>query len=545
MDVQRLVIAVALSLLVLFGWGYFFPPPPSPQEQAQQTASAPAGQSQGLEKAPAPAASPAASLGDLRPEQGGEALVQAGQTFRLVTPLYEATINAADGSLAEFRLARYKESIKPGSPDIDLIGPKAAAIAPMRLFLGSQATWKSVHSTDIALRTNESKTLEFVGELSGIQIVRRITYSADSYLLSETVTLRNQSGNRIKGNLGFTLGAGYLSDPDDQYNTTRVAMLGASGFEEITSDTDLAKGVKMDAQVQWGGVQSNYFLLALLARPEEGATSSASFRARYEGGVFVLTLDNSLGELDPGTEKTLRCDYFLGPKEISLLKAMPNHLDRAVDLGWFDFIAKPLLLLLNFLYGYVGNYGWAIIILTIIVKLVLWPLSQKSYKSMEQMKRLQPLMSSIREKYGNDRQKMNQEMMNLYKTYKVNPAGGCLPMFLQIPVFFGLYQALLNAIELRHAPFITHLPFTDIIWLADLSVKDPFYITPLIMGGTMFLQQKMTPAPGDPTQAKIMLFMPVIFTFLFLSFPSGLVVYWLVNNVLSIAQQWWMLRNKS
>ncbi|NMC51073.1 MAG: membrane protein insertase YidC, partial [Desulfovibrio sp.] len=178
-------------------------------------------------------------------------------------------------------------------------------------------------------------------------------------------------------------------------------------------------------------------------------------------------------------------------------------------------------------------------------KILFWPLTHKSYKSMDQMRKLQPHMAQIREKYKDDRQKMNEEMMRLYKTYKVNPAGGCLPMLVQIPVFIGLYQALLNAIELRHAPFITHVPFTDIIWLADLSVKDPFYVTPIIMGATMFLQQKMTPAPGDPTQAKIMLALPVVFTFMFLNFPSGLVVYWLVNNVLSIAQQWHLMRKKA
>jgi YidC/Oxa1 family membrane protein insertase len=197
---------------------------------------------------------------------------------------------------------------------------------------------------------------------------------------------------------------------------------------------------------------------------------------------------------------------------------------------------------LNFFYSYVGNYGVAIIFLTIIIKILFWPLSHKSYKSMESMKKLQPMMAKIREKHKDDRQKMNQEMMQLYKTYKVNPAGGCLPMLLQIPVFFALYQALMGAVELRHAPFISTLPFTDIVWLADLSAKDPFYITPIVMGATMFLQQKMTPAPGDPMQAKIMMFLPIIFTFLFLSFPAGLVVYWLVNNVLSIFQQWTIAR---
>jgi YidC/Oxa1 family membrane protein insertase len=161
---------------------------------------------------------------------------------------------------------------------------------------------------------------------------------------------------------------------------------------------------------------------------------------------------------------------------------------------------------------------------------------------MEQMKKLQPMMTKIREKYPDDREKMNMEIMQLYKTYKVNPMGGCLPMLLQIPVFFALYQALLGAIELRHAAFISHLPFTDMVWLADLSARDPYYITPLIMGASMFLQQRLSPPMGDPTQAKIMMFMPVIFTFLFLGFPSGLVLYWLVNNILSMAQQWLMIR---
>ena len=161
---------------------------------------------------------------------------------------------------------------------------------------------------------------------------------------------------------------------------------------------------------------------------------------------------------------------------------------------------------------------------------------------MEQMKKLQPMMKKLREKYGNDKQALNREIMQLYKTYKVNPAGGCLPILVQIPVFIGLYQALLNSIELRHAEFIRYLPFTDIVWLADLSAADPFYITPILMGATMFVQQWITPAAGDPTQQKIMMFMPLVFFFMFLNFPAGLVLYWLCNNILSVGQQWWMLR---
>ena len=220
----------------------------------------------------------------------------------------------------------------------------------------------------------------------------------------------------------------------------------------------------------------------------------------------------------------------------------PNHIEKSLDYGWFSIIAKPLVMLLQFLHSYVGNYGTAIILMTVLIKILFWPLSQKSYKSMEQMRKLQPMMQKIREKHADDKEALNREIMQLYKTYKVNPAGGCLPILVQIPVFIGLYQTLLNAIELRHTPFITYLPFTDKLWLADLSAQDPFCITPLVMGATMLLQQKMTPAPGDPTQAKIMMLMPLVFTVLFINFPAGLVVYWLVNNVISIAQQWFLMR---
>ncbi|MDO9079815.1 MAG: membrane protein insertase YidC, partial [Desulfuromonadales bacterium] len=204
--------------------------------------------------------------------------------------------------------------------------------------------------------------------------------------------------------------------------------------------------------------------------------------------------------------------------------------------GFFEILAKPLFYVLKFFYDYVGNYGWAIILLTVLIKIIFWPLTDKSYKSMKAMQTLQPEMTKLREKHKNDRDTLNKEIMTLYKEHRVNPLGGCLPMLVQIPVFFALYQVLMNMIELRHAPFI--------FWLTDLSVKDPYYITPLVMGATMFIQQKLTPSQLDPIQQKIFLAMPIVFTFLFLNFPSGLVVYWLVNNVLTIAQQLSVNRKK-
>jgi YidC/Oxa1 family membrane protein insertase len=231
---------------------------------------------------------------------------------------------------------------------------------------------------------------------------------------------------------------------------------------------------------------------------------------------------------------------YLGPKDYSLLKAQNLGLENAIDFSRFrllTWLAILLLTILKFLFGYVHNYGVAIIILTILIKVIFWPLGNKSYKSMKEMQKLQPKMAALREKYKDDKARLNQETMALYKAHKVNPLGGCLPMVAQIPVFFGLYNALLYAIELRHSPFFW--------WIQDLSAKDPYYITPIIMGATMFLQQKMTPSGGDPTQAKIMLFMPIIFTFMFLNFPSGLVIYWLFNNIISIGQQMHINKQRS
>jgi YidC/Oxa1 family membrane protein insertase len=323
-----------------------------------------------------------------------------------------------------------------------------------------------------------------------------------------------------------------MSDEGDRYNPTKVAYLTKDSREESSDRDDLREeGVSAPADLKWGAIESNYFLYAIMPRSE-----NASLSAGMQGDIFRMAVSDEATFL-PNVAKTLKASYFIGSTDRKMLAEMPNDLSDAVNFGWFDFLAKPLLVGLNFFYGFIGNYGVAIIILTVIIKLIFWPLSQRSYSSMEKMKKLQPMVAKLREKYGDDKQRLNQETMALYKTYKVNPMGGCLPMVVQIPVFFGLYKALLGAVELRHAPFIAHIPFTDLPWLADLSAKDPYYISPIIMGASMFLQQRMTPSAGDPTQQKIMLFMPLIFTFMFLQFPSGLVIYWLFNNLLSIGQQ--------
>ncbi|TET92579.1 MAG: membrane protein insertase YidC, partial [Desulfobacteraceae bacterium] len=286
-----------------------------------------------------------------------------------------------------------------------------------------------------------------------------------------------------------------------------------------------------------------YFMTAIISEEDKKATVKGTTLPDGEVRITYITPSLNLRQHQKATESFT---LYLGPRDLYILKALNKKLEKAINFGWFDIIAKPLLVTLRFFNKHLANYGLSIILLTIIIKILFWPLTHKSYQSMKEMRKLQPMMAKIREKYKGNKQEMQKQLMGLYKTYKINPMGGCLPMIVQIPVFFALFRVLPNSIELRHAPFV--------LWINDLSAPDrlfsfpfqiPFMAPPygipvltLIMGASMFLQQKMTPTPGDPAQAKMMMLLPIVFTFLFINFPSGLVLYWLVNNVLSIAQQY-------
>ncbi|BDQ38884.1 membrane protein insertase YidC [Pseudodesulfovibrio nedwellii] len=533
------MIALVLSFIVIFGWQYFTGPSAEEQATMAQKAAEAEQKTASLTQQAEPAATEAAPATDFIPTTGTKVTVD--------TPLYTAVFNSQGGIVEQFILKNYKDTIEPDSPNVDLIGRKAFAKGPLGLILTKNDkeyhTWKrgewSFSGNDVTIgATDEAKTLTFTGQSGGFRIERILTFYPDTYLIEESTTITNLTATGVEGSLSYTAAAKSMSAEDDRYNPTKVAYLTKDGREELDDRDDLKeKGLSAPGDLKWGAIESNYFLFAVLPGSE-----NTSLSAGVQDDVFRMAVTDKATFM-PNVAKTLKASYFIGSTDREMLAKMPNELADAVNFGWFDVLAKPLLIGLNFFYGYIGNYGVAIIILTIIIKLIFWPLSQKSYGSMEQMKKLQPMVQKLREKYGDDKQRLNQETMALYKTYKVNPMGGCLPMVVQIPVFFGLYKALLGAVELRHAPFIAHVPFTDLPWLADLSAKDPYYITPIIMGASMFLQQKMTPSAGDPTQQKIMLFMPLIFTFMFLQFPSGLVVYWLFNNLLSIGQQLMIARS--
>jgi YidC/Oxa1 family membrane protein insertase len=322
---------------------------------------------------------------------------------------------------------------------------------------------------------------------------------------------------------------------DDSKKGDSYTFVGPLTFdgEKLHEDSpeDLTKAAKSyGSDVVWSGITNKYFLMAVA--PSDSALKQIQI-GMGEGSVYNRLI-SSFVTLERGENLSFEYVSFLGPKDYDLLLKAEHQFEQAIDYGFFKILAHPLMVVLKFFYGFLGNYGVAIILLTVCIKIIFWPLTQKSYSSMKGMQKLQPEMQKLREKFAKDKQRLNQEMMAFYKENRVNPLGGCLPMVIQIPVFFALYKVLLGSIELRHAPFM--------LWITDLSAKDPYYVTPLIMGATMFIQQKMTPTNMDPTQEKIMLMMPVVFTFLFLNFPSGLVIYWLVNNLLTILQQYLIRR---
>jgi YidC/Oxa1 family membrane protein insertase len=366
----------------------------------------------------------------------------------------------------------------------------------------------------------------------GITIIKTYTFSPDTYEIGLEIKVRNLSLGAINDNLTISLRNGFDEVKRSRYVFSGPAALIDGELQEIKADK-IAKQDKYTGRIGWVACEDQYFVSAIipkLAIPEK---------------VLETTYIDPSGAVAPGTERTYQYGVYFGPKSLETLDIAGTDLARIVDFGFFDIIAKPLLHAMNFIHKFIPNYGIVIIIITIMVKILFWPLSNKSYKSMSQMKKLQPKMAELRAKYKHDKKVMNQELMNLYKLYKINPLGGCLPMVLQIPVFFAFYKMLYQAIELRHAPFF--------LWINDLAAPDRLFsfgftvplmappygipVLTLIMGASMFFQQKMSPPPGDPTQAKMMMFMPIFFTFIFINFPSGLVLYWLVNNILSMVQQ--------
>ncbi len=537
MEIHRVLIAVVLSLAVLVAWNLLFPPATPDREEVREEQQLEETLPEDTEPVPEPEER-AEETWDPQEAQIRDFEAAEGEQIKVDTPLYQATFNSSGGILEHFVLKEYRQEIDPDAPSVDLVTPRSLNRGPMGITWNRAPTWIegewTLNGEDITLKPGDEKTLTFTGRMGGIKLIREMTFVADNYKIEESLQIVNTTEAQTSGEIANILASPAFSD--SRLNPTRVGYYDQDGLSH-ERERNLSDGISKNTGVQWAGIVDHYFMLTLVP-----ASPDVQLRADHSDDLFQISLSKTM-YLEPESSQTMDQIYYLGPKDREYLAGAPNNLEDSIYYGWFNLLAQPLMKVLHFFYQYTANYGVAILLLTLVIKIIFWPLSHKSYKSMNQMKKLQPMMTKIREKHKDDRKAMNEEIMRLYKTYKVNPLGGCLPILVQIPVFIALYQGLLGSVELRHAPFISHIPFTDIVWLADLSARDPFYITPLLMGATMFLQQRMAPAPGDPMQARIMQFLPLVFIFIFITFPSGLVIYWLANNVLSIGQQWYMLRS--
>ncbi len=540
---KRALLAVVLSIAVFYLFStYIMPPPPKqPAKVVQQRSSS------ALAASPLAAAAATAGSSVTLPASAVNQALLPVKEIRVETDLYRAIFSTKGGSLKRLVLKKYRENAGAGGREITIIGDdapdNATLVSDARGIVLDPAAIYNVDANEVILSRGEKKELTFSWiSPQGIALRKSYLFQGDSYAIALKQRLQNGSPARQEGTLQLL-----LNNPATPRNSdTRFEQMGAVTFTDTTlkidSIKDLAKGPRQyDKGILWTGFDDKYFLSAVLS---VGGDITQVAIAKNLSEREISTISFAPVTMTPGQEVEREVKLYFGPKDLDILKAQGNDLERAIDLGWFSAIAKPLLHTLKFLYQYVHNYGIAIIIVTVVLKLIFFPLTYKSYKSMKDMQKLQPKMAALKEKYKNDRDAMNKAIMELYKTHKVNPMGGCLPMVVQIPVFFALYKSLMFSIELRHAPFI--------FWIQDLSGPDalfshllglPFTLgpLPLLMGATMFIQQKMTPNAGmDPTQAKMMLMLPVVFTFMFLNFASGLVLYWLVNNILTIGQQYYI-----
>jgi YidC/Oxa1 family membrane protein insertase len=552
---RRALIALALSFVVFMAFIYYGEKtkPPKAPSPATQTPAAPL-------TAPVPVPVPATAA--VRPTAPGKP--QSTRPVKDVvvdTPSFKAVFTELGGRLKSFQLKKYKDRIPfealyhfklgpvafeverylntaaAGIKSKDLVREGGANELPLTLSwegktlnLPGLAQYEASASA-LTLQAGEKGTLKFTCvSPEGLTQVKTFTFKGDSYGFDLAVQVTNNTGQPLDGQLNLDLSENFVGEDADRFHFLGFNSSINAKLEDMKSG-GLKEPKTYTGKVDWAGLDEGYFMTAIIP---ESAKSWVTL-SEPPKAPMVASVRTPVEALGAGQAAQFSYNLYFGPKNLDDLK--PLGLDRAVNFGWFDVLGKPLLQFLSWLERYTGNYGWAIVILTILLRIVFWYPNHKSYKSMKDMQKIQPKVAKIREKYKDDKEAMNKELMALYRTFKVNPMAGCLPMVLQLPVFIALYNVLGYAIELRHASFIPTLPFTNIVWLADLSAKDPLLITPIVMGATMFLQQKMTPSTGDPTQAKMMMFLPLIFTFMFLNFASGLVVYWLVNNVLSIAQQ--------
>lgn len=560
MDEQkRLLLAVVLSIIVLVGYQFFFVKQKDPGQIQDGSQDKIQEQTQAQEQRP--------NVSDYKaPSSAAPQVVDTQKdNFRVITvstPLYDIAISEDRAAIRSLELKNFKETNQPDSPPKQLI-PEELTSGILYFDLEGQSVpglKDAVFSAQVDItgtRINQGeKSIEFVwATTNGIVVKKVFTFRAASYMIDCDIVFQNGSNMPVNDALVITM-PGFYNEVVKK--RSRFAFEGPvvfidNEYKAIKPD-DIEEKSVYHGTIDWAGYTERYFMTAIMPqKKDETKIIDARIKLFYTGERVENQYVQKMDRLDPGKQVVYGFTFFMGPKSLKVLNAYENNLKNVVHFGFFHVIAKPLLSVMNKIYDYIPNYGVAVILLTVLIKLIFWPLGTKSYKSMNKMKKVQPLMMKIREKYKDDKQKMNQEIMGLYKTYKVNPAGGCLPILVQMPIFFGLYRMLYQAIELRHAPFagwVTDLSAPDRLLNFDFAIPmmTPPYGIPmmtLLMGASFLLQQKMTPTSGDPMQARMMMLMPIFMTVLFINFPSGLVLYMFVNNIISMGQQYYIQKKFS
>ncbi|WP_420995159.1 membrane protein insertase YidC [Cupriavidus sp. 30B13] len=537
MDIKRTILWVifSMALVLLYdNWqranghqSMFFP------SATQQAAPAAGGASAAQGDVPKANAAAGATAG--APATAPAAAVQpAGEKIVVSTDVMRATIDTAGGILTRLELLNQHE--KDGQPVV-LFERDATRtyLARSGLTGGDMPNHTTVFAASPGPRDlagSDKVEVTLTGEKDGVKLAKTYIFHKGSYVVDTRFAVTNDSGKPVSPTLYLELTRDGSKVEQSQFYSTFTGpaiYTDADKYHKITFD-DIGKGkasVPAATSSGWVAMVQHYFASAWI--PQAGKEHSF-YVEKIDNNLFRVGVQQPLGQIAPGATVTTDARLFAGPQEERMLEKITPGLELVKDYGWLTILAKPIFWLLEKIHGILGNWGWSIIALTVLIKLVFFPLSAASYKSMGKMKDLQPRMTAMRERYKGDPQKMNQEMMALYRTEKVNPLGGCLPIVIQIPVFIALYWVLLSSVEMRGAPWLG--------WIHDLSVPDPFYILPVLMAVSMFVQTKLNPTPPDPVQAKVMMIMPLVFSFMFFFFPAGLVMYWVTNNVLSIAQQW-------
>lgn len=552
MDNQRLFLYGALGLLILVIWQTWqIDYGPRPEPSAREEVSEPAAQrEQDVPDAPLEmperredaADTPAAEGTPGMPGQPG--LLEQGDRIRVLTDVLDITLDTRGGDLRQARLLQFQSKLNSSDPIVLLDDTGGRLFVAQAGLQSGDAPAPTHHAEYTAERTEyrlsegqDTLTVPLTWRKGSVEVRKIYTFHRGSYAIDVAFEVHNagdaawvgrqyrqlqrhqaEEGGRM-ALLPTFFGAAYYSEEDK--------------YEKVSFDNIAEEPLRKQVEGGWTAMVEHYFLAAWAPDPDETNTFYTMQVGEGEPR-YVIGMASSAVRIEAGESGRLATQLYIGPKVAEYLQPVAAGLPLTIDYGYLGFVAKWLFVVLDWIHGYVGNWGWAIVLLTLIIKVLFYKLSEKSYRSMARMRKLQPKIQQLRERYGDDREKMGRAMMDMYKKEKINPLGGCLPILVQIPVFIALYWMLLGTVELRHAEFA--------LWINDLSARDPYYVLPLLMGASMWAQQKLNPAPVDPLQQKIFTALPVIFTVFFAFFPSGLVLYWLTNNILSIAQQYYITR---